>query len=99
MPSNRTRSRGSIPSNLKITIEQPLHGFFILKDHDNIDCFHADLQSPASTRNRDERRRAPAIRRAASGYAFAALGAKDKPAFDHMRYDGHALGMFQHFFR
>src|ERR1700689_2183602 len=79
MPSNRTGRRGSISANLKITIEQFLHGLVILKNHDNIDSFHADLQSPASTRNRDERRCTPAIRRAASGYAFATLGSKNKP--------------------
>src|ERR1700690_1273667 len=99
MPSNWTRGRGSIPFNLKIAIEQPLHGFVILKDHDNIDSFHADLQSPASTRNRDERRCTPAIRRAASGYAFATLGSKNKPTLNHVRYNGHALCMLQYFFR
>src|SRR5580700_7723123 len=32
VPSNWARSRGCIPSNLKITLKQPLHPFVILND-------------------------------------------------------------------
>src|SRR5271157_2680357 len=73
MPSHWTRCCGSVPSNLEITLEQPLHPFVILNDQYHVHRFHPDLQSPASARNRDERRRTPAIRRAAGGYALASL--------------------------
>src|ERR1019366_2043532 len=81
MPSNWTRCRGSVPSNLEITGEQPLHRFVILKDHYHVHRFHPDLQPPASTRNRDERRRAPAIRRPAGGYTLASFSSEDKTTF------------------
>src|ERR1017187_1627935 len=99
MASHWTRCRGSVPSNLEITGEQPLHRFVILKNHYHVHCFHPDLQPPASARNRDERRRTPAIRRAAGGYALASLSSKNKATFDHVRYNGHALCVLQHFFR
>src|ERR1035438_3007845 len=83
MPSNWTRRRGSVPANLEITLEQSLHCFLILKDHDHVYSFHADLQSPASTRNGDERRCTPAIRRTAGGHALASFSSKNKATFDH----------------
>ena len=61
--------------------------------------FHADLRPqlpPEIVMNAGALR---AIRRPASGYAFAALGSKNEPAFNHVRNHGHALGMLQYFFR
>jgi hypothetical protein len=84
---------------LEITGEQPLHCFVILKDHYHVHSFHPDLQPPASTGNRDERRRTPALRRSAGGYAFASFSSEDKAAFDHVRYNRYALRVLQHFFR
>jgi hypothetical protein len=99
MASDWTRCRGSVPSNLEVAGEQPLHRFVILKDHYHVYRFHADLQAPASARNRNEGRRTPAIRRTAGGYALAPFSAEDKTAFDHVRNNGHALCMLQYFFR
>src|SRR5579864_3227727 len=99
MPSNWTCCCGSIPSNLEITREEPLHPFVILNDHDHVHSFHTDLQPPVSARNGDERGRTPTIRRAASGYAFASLTSEYKAAFDHVRHNGYALCVLQHFFR
>ena len=38
----------NIPSNVEITVEQPLHTLFILDDQDQVYCFDTDLQSPVS---------------------------------------------------
>ncbi len=46
--------------------------------HDQIYAFDADLQSPASTANRNECGSAPAFRRAAGGHAASVLGAEDE---------------------
>jgi len=83
---------------LEIAGEQPLHPFVILNDQYHVHSFYTDLQSPASTRNGDECWRTPAVRCAASGYAFASFSSEDKATFDHVRYDGHTLCMLQHFF-
>src|SRR5579864_8293642 len=99
MPSYWTGCGRSVRSDVEVTREQSLHPFFILNDHDQVHSLHANLQSPVSTRNGDESGRTPAIRRAAAGYAFASLTSKDKAAFDHVRHNGHTLGVFQHFFR
>ena len=74
-----------------------MHPFFILNDHDQVHSFHTDLQSPVSARNSNERRRAPAVRGAAGGYAFPSFTSEDKPAFDHVRHNGYALCVLQHF--
>src|ERR1019366_8385844 len=99
MPSNRTRCCRSVRSNVEITLEQLLHPFFILNDHDQVHSLYTDLQSPVSARNSNECGRTPAIRRAAGGYAFASLTSEDKAAFDHVRNNRHALCVLQHFFR
>src|ERR1039458_3996175 len=99
MTPRRPRCCRSVPSNLEITGEQPLHTFFILNDHYHVHSFDTDLQPPASAGNRDERWRTPAIRRAAGGYAFASFGSEDKAAFDHVGHNGYAFGVLQHFFR
>src|SRR5579871_591444 len=98
MPSNGARRCGSVPSNLEVALEQLLHSLFILDDQYDVYSFYTDLQTPASARNRDERWCTPAIRGAASGYAFASFTSKDKTTFDHVWYDGHAFCMLQHFF-
>src|SRR5438477_9918492 len=99
MPSNRTRCRRSVRSNVEITGEEPLHPFFILNDHDQVHGFYTNLQSPVSTGNGNERGRAPASRCAAGGYAFAALTAEDKPTFDHVGHNSYTLCVLHHFFR
>jgi len=99
MPSNWTSCRGSVSSHLKITREQSLHCFVALKDHYHVHSFYTDLQSPTAARDRDERWRAPAIRGPAGCHAFASFSSEDKPALDHVRYNGHALCVLQHFFR
>src|SRR5438046_1328783 len=99
MSSNRTSCRRSVRSNVEITGEESLHPFFILNDHDQVHSFYTNLESPVSTRNSNERGRAPASRCAAGGYAFAALTAEDKPAFNHVGHNGHTLCVLQNFFR
>src|ERR1700686_5229050 len=96
MPSDWARCRRSVRSNLEITREQPLHPFIILNDQYHVVSFYTDLQPPASARNRDERRRTPAIRRAAGGYAFASFSSKDQAALDHVGHNRHALCVLQH---
>src|ERR1700674_1806472 len=99
MPSNWSRCRRSVRSNLEITREQLLHPFFILNDQHDVHRFHTDLQPPAPARNRDERRRTPTIRRAAGGYAFSSFTSEDEAAFDHVRHNRYALCVLQYFFR
>jgi len=41
--SHWARCRRGVSSNWKIAGQQPLHCFFILKDHDQIHSFHTDL--------------------------------------------------------
>src|SRR5450759_3274810 len=60
MPSHWTRCRASVPSNLEIALEQPLHPFVILNDQYHVNSFYTDLEAPASARNRDECRCTPA---------------------------------------
>jgi hypothetical protein len=84
---------------VEITREQFLHPFFILNDHDQVHSFYTDLQSTVSARNGNERGRTPAIRWAASGYAFAPFTSEDKAASNHVWYNRHALRVLQHFFR
>ena len=74
-----------------------MHSFFILNDHDQVHSFDADLQSPVSAGNGDERGRTPAIRCTAGGDAFASFSAEDKTALDHVRHNSDALGVLQHF--
>ena len=99
MPSHGTGCGRSVRSNVEITREKFLHAFFILNDHDQVYSFDADLQSPVTTRNGDERGRTPAVRRAAGGDTFAAFTAEDKTAFDHVWHNRYALGVLQHFLR
>jgi len=99
MPSNWTSCRGSVPSHLEITREQPLHCFVVLKDHYHVHSFYTDLQSPTPARDRDERRRAPAIRGPTGCHAFASFSSEDKTTLDHVGYHGHALCVLQHFLR
>jgi hypothetical protein len=76
-----------------------LHSPLVLDDHDQINAFDADLQSPAAAGDGKERRRAPAVCGPAGGNASAILRAKDKAALDHVRHHGHALCVLQNFFR
>jgi len=57
--------------------KQMLKALIVHDQHDEVDAFDADLQSPASAADGDERGRAPAIRGAAGGYATAVLAADD----------------------
>ena len=59
----------------------------------------ADLQSPASAGDGKERRSAPSVGGAAGGDASAILRAKHEAALEQVGHDGHALCVFQNFFR
>src|SRR5678815_180338 len=74
-------------------LPKPLHTFFILNDHHQIDRLNTDLQTPASARNSNERRRAPSSRRAAGGDTFTPFASEDKTAFDHIGHYSYALCM------
>jgi hypothetical protein len=47
MPSNWTRCCGSVPSDLEIARQQPLHPFVILNDQYHVHSFYTDLQPPS----------------------------------------------------
>src|SRR5580698_3408052 len=67
--------------------------------HDQVNAFDADLQSPTASANRDECRSAPAFRRAASSHTTPVLATKDEAAFEQVRHYDDAFGAVQHFFR
>src|ERR1700674_1864249 len=67
--------------------------------HDQINAFDANLQTPAAAAHGNECGSAPAIGGAAGGHAASVLAANNEAAFDQVRYDDHALGVAQHFFR
>src|ERR1700722_2341880 len=68
-------------------------------EHEEVDAFDADLQSPASAADGNECGSAPAFRRAAGGHATSVLAAKDEAALEQVRHHDDALGTAQDFFR
>jgi hypothetical protein len=99
MTAYRAGGRRCIGANLKFTRKQMLHAPVSLENHDEIDAFHADLESPASTADGEESRRAPSRRSAASGNAFAAFRADYEATFQHVWNNSNALCVFENFFR
>src|SRR5580658_7092866 len=97
MTPNRTGRGRSIPAQFKVAVDQMPHPVFVLDDHDQIDAFDADLQSPASAGNGKERRSAPTVLCAAGGDAAAIFCAEDKAALEHVGHNGNAPCMFKHF--
>src|SRR6185295_12875715 len=76
-----------------------LEALLVHNQDDQVHAFDADLQSPASSANGHERRRAPAIGGTARGNAASVLAAKDKPALDQVGNHQNALRIAQYFFR
>ena len=78
-----------------VTVDEARHHHGALQ----VDAFHADLRSPASAGNGEERRSAPAVRRAASRNAAPVLGSEHEAALNQMWNNGHALGAVENFLR
>ena len=92
------RTRG-FTSEFELTGQQMLETLLIHDQHDQIHAFDSDLQSPATTANRHEGGRAPAVRCTTRGHSTAVLGAKNEAAFNQVRHHQDALCAAQHFFR
>src|SRR5580698_6027260 len=58
--SDRPCGRRSIRAKFEPARQQMLHPIFIRHNHHQVDCLAAELQSPASTRDGDRSRSAPA---------------------------------------
>src|SRR5208282_466579 len=67
--------------------------------HNQVNVFDPDLQSPTAAANRGECGSAPAFRCAAGGHSTSVLGAKDEATFDQVGHYDDALCTVQHFFR
>jgi len=76
-----------------------LHPVVILDDHDQIDAFHTDLQSPAPAFHIEKRRGAPSTPGAAGRHSPAALRAEHKSALHQVRHHRDAPCMVQQFLR
>src|ERR1022692_1143003 len=77
--ANRACRNRSFTREFKLAGKQMLQTLVVHNQHDQVHIFDTDLQSPTSTANGYERRRAPAIRCAARGDAASVLAAKMKP--------------------
>src|SRR6476646_4868230 len=91
MPAHGSRCHRRISANFKLAGEEFLHTLRAAEYHDEVNGFYAKLRSPTAASHLNKCRSAPSTRRAASDYAFAFFSSEDKSAFDHVRYDGHAL--------
>ncbi len=91
MAAHGTGCGRCVPAKLELAGKQLLHAAFILDDHDEVNAFNADLQSPASAGDGEEHWRAPAICCPAGGHATAIFSAEDKAALEQMGYNGNAL--------
>jgi hypothetical protein len=69
MAPNRSGCRGGVPPSSKLLLIKCCIPSVALDDHDQIDAFDADLQSPASAGDGKERRSAPSVCGAAGGNA------------------------------
>jgi lipid-binding SYLF domain-containing protein len=82
-----------------ITAEFELAGKQVLKtlvvhhQHDDVDAFNANLQSPAASADGDECRRAPAFFCTACGNAAAMLSTNHEAALDQMGNHNDAFGI------
>src|SRR5882724_4482536 len=99
MTTHRTGSSGTFSADLKLAGKQVLQSGVIHDQHDQVNPFHADLQTPAAATYRNKSGSAPASAGTARGYPASVLATKNKAAFYQVRYDDDALGIFQHFFR
>ena len=75
-----------------------LHSTVALDNHYQVDAFHTDLKTPASSADGEERRRAPAFCCAAGGDTFAALCAEHKSALNQVGHDSDAFSVIEHLF-
>ena len=76
-----------------------LKALVVHNQHHQVHAFDADLQTPASSANRNERWRAPASGGAAGGDAASMFATKDEATFNQMGNYQNALRIAQHFFR
>src|SRR5580698_1120450 len=97
MTANRACCRRSVAAQLKVAVDEVLHAVFVLDDHDQVNAFDADLQSPASAGDGKECWRAPAVFSAAGCDAAAIFRAEDKAALEQVGDDGYAARMLEDF--
>ena len=97
MAPYRTRGSRSVRADLEFAGDQPLHAFFILDDHDQVNAFEADLKACATTADGKECRRAPTALSPAGGHALAVAAAQNKSAFKHVGHDGNAFSVLKNF--
>src|SRR6185437_13520603 len=97
MSPHRACRSGSRSPHLEPALQQLVHALLVHDHHHQVNAFHSDLRSPASSTDGEELGRAPPRGRAADGEAFAVLGAKHETAFQHVRHYRHALGFVEYF--
>src|ERR1041385_1938317 len=99
MASNRAGCGRSFTAYLELAGKELLHAFVIHDQHDEVDAFNADLQSPASAAHGHKCRCAPAICCAAGCYSAAMLTAKNESTLYQMGDNGNAFCFGQNFLR
>ena len=76
-----------------------LQTFVVHHQHHQVNAFRANLKTPASAADGDERGGAPARGRATAGDAAAMLTAENEAGLDQVRNHDDAFRVIQHFFR
>jgi len=72
-----------------------LHTAVIHNQHDKVDRFSTELQSPTPPRNGDRSRRAPTGTGAAGRDALAVTGSDNETTLNHRRHNRHAFRLFK----
>src|SRR4051794_14518145 len=98
MASNGASGGRSFTAYLELAGKKLLHSLVIHDEHDEVNAFNANLQSPASATDGDECRRAPAVGCAARRNATAMLPAENKSTLYQMRHNGNAFGLAKDLF-
>src|SRR5581483_3177294 len=95
--SHRSGCSRGITAHLELAREQVLHALVVLEDHHQVNAFHADLQTPASTFYIKEGWSAPPMLGAASGDTAATFGSEDESALHQVRHNGNAFSVIDNF--
>src|SRR6202008_2090099 len=74
-------SHRGVCSQRELARQQMLHAIVIHDQHDQVDGLGADLKSEAASRHHEKCRRAPPLRRPATGQTPPVLGSHDNPPF------------------
>ena len=97
--SNWAGCNRSFPREFELARKKMLQAAVVHDQHDQVNAFDTDLQTPTAATNRDKRGSTPPGWRAAGGDASAVLTTNDKSALDEAWHDDHAICTAQHFFR